>query len=195
MKWWACLRAVPAQPAGDPAVDAYDGAIRSVERAWQGTALLAWAREENVQRAMQVLSKGDAEQIAGLLGELAHESYSVAAPLIPGLDPEKVTKLSAIVIGLIARGGAAAPVPRVAEDVASSLIEEGRGWIRDGVGSHADLAKIAQLVGGDALVRGTLIAPLAPAAATLRCVARAGAARFAFQRHAEGSRVVEPSGV
>jgi hypothetical protein len=195
VNWFASLRGAHALPTSDSAVDVYEGAVRSVERAWQGTALLSWARDENVQRAMRVLSNGDAEQIAGLLGELAHESYSVAAPLIPGLDPEKVTKLSAIVIGLISHAGAAAPVPRVAEDVASSLIDEGRSWIRDGVGSHSDLARIAQLVGGDALVRGTLIAPLAPAAATLRCVARAGAAHFAFQGRSEGARVVEPAGV
>lgn len=159
----------------------FDGAVRATERAWHQSSLLALARARVVKQALETLAQGEPEVVADMLARMTHESFLAAAPHVPGLEVQGATRLSRIVIGILARDMAAQlGSPRDPEAAADALLAGSRAWIETGKGRHPDLERIADLV-GSAGVRAALIAPLCPAAASLRIVARARHAHFGFR--------------
>lgn len=158
----------------------FDGAVRATERAWQQTSLLAMSRHDTVNDAMATLREGDAARLGAMLTRMGHESFLAAVPYVPGLEADKAARLSGIVVALLARDLADAhPAPREPQQAAEALLALARGWIEAGRG-HPELQSIAQLVGSCG-VRAALAAPLAPACATLRAIARARSQGFSFR--------------
>lgn len=164
----------------DEGLALFDGAVRSTQRAWYSTALLARSLETSVADTLSILRTGDAGQISALLQRMAHESFSGAVPHLPGFDAEKAAQLAAILMGAIAHEAAQIIAPREPELAAQTLLDSARTWVSEGRGAHRDIARIAQLVEGGSAVRAALIAPMAPAAASLLCVARAHREHVSF---------------
>lgn len=174
---------------GSSCAAAFDAAGRDTHKAWTQTALLGQVNAERVIEARQALSSADPVAISKLLVDLVGQTFEGHEIRTEGALPAaKMKSMAGIVLKLLAshvlRDGCREPV-----EVVVRLSDAARTWIEFGAvggqpyGQHNldQLARIAELMGGDARLRLALLAPFSPALMGCTVVLRASQSSYPFR--------------
>lgn len=165
--------------SGTRCAESFDGAVLDTVKAWTSTSLLSMTKGHTVEQCKQVLDEKSASAISDLLVDMAGTAYAAYA-LKSGMDAERASKLSRIVVRLICVD---LPSDATALETLATVHQRCKAWIDLGRLDNdetSDLKKIADLTGGAPEIRLALLAPYAPAIAACGVVMRADERRYPF---------------